>query len=111
MTTNNLLHLFRSVGTLPPEPQPDKKQIPKDDMPSVIKEFASKNGRFVVWLTVDSDGIYRGRCYTWLTHADDDVWSAFWTYHDSGIISDDYNVVLNEAERQICAYENEQHGA
>jgi hypothetical protein len=67
----------------------------------------SKCGRFVVLVSQDHEGIFRGHSFTWFTHADDDVWSAFWTHHDFGIIARDIEVVLGEAQRRIQTYESE----
>jgi hypothetical protein len=100
-----LRHVFRRVGTLPPEPLPDSAQIPRTDFPSVIKELVSNDGRFAVLLSIDGDGIFRGHSFAWFTHADDDVWSAFWIQRDLGIITRDIEVVQDEAQRRIETYE------
>ena len=106
-----LRHLVRRVGAIPPEPLPDVTQIMRGDLPPIVREIASTDGRFVVLLSRDPEGIYRGHSFTWHTHADDDVWSANWTRRDFGTITKDSEVVLGEAQRRIDAYEQEHHVA
>jgi hypothetical protein len=105
---NFLRHFIRRVGTLPPEPLPDVAQIPRDGLSPIVRELASKDRRFVVLISLDQEKIFRGHSFTWFTHADD-VWSAFWTRHDFGIITDDCSIVVGEAERQIQTFEKACH--
>src|SRR5687768_755716 len=91
---------------LPPQPTPDSAQITRSDLPPVVRELASKDGRFVVLISLDPEEIYRGHGFTWFTHADDDVWVAFWTRSDFGTLTKDLEIVLEEAKRRIETYEN-----
>jgi hypothetical protein len=102
-----MLPFVRVVGDLPPEPAPDKAKIPRDGLPPIVKELASKNSSFVVFITLDSEGIYRGRSFTWDARADDDVWMTSWFHHDFGTYTKDIEVIMDEARRQIEAYEKE----
>jgi len=95
------------VGELLPEPLPDATQIPRGELPPVVRELASKDSRFVVLISLDAQKIYRGHSFTWFTHADDDSWMAFWNRHDFGTLTDDSSVVTEAAERQIESYEKE----
>ena len=100
-----LRHIFRRAE-LPPEPLPDLAQIARDELPSVVREFASRDGRFIILISLDADGVYRGHGFTWFTHADD-TWTAFWQQHDFGTITKDSEVILDEAKRRLEIYDRE----
>gem|GEM_PF-6870509 len=97
----------RAVGELPPEPLPRPASISRDGLPPVVNELASICGRFVVLISLEHEKTYRGHSCIWLTNADDDVWSAFWSRHDLGIFTDDCSIITEEAQHRIETYERE----
>ena len=102
---NPFRNLIRRGGTLPPEPLPDPAQIDRHSLPPVVSEHQSTDGRFVILVTQNQDGVYRAHQFTWFTNADDDSWGAFWMDHALGIITDQDAVILAEVDRRLLEYE------
>jgi hypothetical protein len=98
--------IFQRATTLAPEPSPDLAQITRHELPPVVREFASKDGRFIILISLDADGFYRGHGFTWFTHADD-TWMAFWQQHDFGTYTKDTDIILGEAQRRLEIYDRE----
>ena len=71
----------------------------------LVKELVSSDRRFVIIITVN-ENIFRAHSFQWLTHADDDVWNAFWTEHTLDTVTDSLSVIEIEAEQHIEEYEN-----
>jgi len=103
--TKIIENIVRKGGELPPEPLPDPEDIARDHLPPVVKELVSSDGRLVIIITAD-ENIFRAHSFLWVTHADDDVWTAFWTEHTLDTITDSISVIESEAERHINEYEN-----
>lgn len=102
---NPFRNLIRRVGILPPEPLPDLALIDRLSLPPVASQHQSADARFVILVTLDHEGFYRAHQFSWFTHADDDVWSAFWMTHALGVIADQDAVIMAEVERRLLEYE------
>ena len=102
---NPFRHLIRRVGILPPEPCPEPTDIDRYFLPPVVSEHQSSDKRLVILVTQNSGGLFRAHQFTWVTHADDDCWSACWSDHPLGIITDQHPVVMAEVSRRLQDYE------
>jgi hypothetical protein len=70
-----------------------------------VSEHQSTDGRFVILVTQNQEGVYRAYQFTWFTNADDDPWGAFWMNHALGIITDQDTVIIAEVDRRLLEYE------
>lgn len=105
--TKIIENIVRKVGELPPEPPPDAQDIAREHLPPIVKELVSSDRQFVIIITVNKN-IFRAHSFQWLTHADDDVWNAFWTEYTLDTVTDSLSVIESEAEQRIDEYEKQQ---